>query len=129
MSKALVSISHASLRQQPFFVIEGPDGERLPCQWTTFGQGHAAGCEFENLSPADGSRSGRLFGLYEDGEFRMRSSYEPYPGMSPIPVDMDWRGDLNCVTDSGHDWCMGEHGIEICDHAEDEDLIALANAA
>lgn len=129
MSKALVSISEASLRQQPFFVIEGPGGERLPCQWTGFSGGGAGSDEFEVLAPLGGKRCGRIFGLLQDGEFRMRPSHQPNHWDRPLPVDLEWRGDLNSVLDSGRDWCIGANGIEICDEADDEDLIALADAA
>lgn len=129
MTKALVSISEATLAQQPFFVLDGPDGERMPCQWTEFSAGRAIGRRFEVLTPLGGTRCGRIFGVCEDGAFRMQPSHQPNRWDAPLPVDLAWRGDLNSVLDSGHDWCMGADGIEICDHAQDDELIALAAAA
>lgn len=109
MSKALLAISTAALRETPFFVIEGPEGRRLACQWESFVLGRAQGTEFEILCPETPEAMGCLSGAFEDGEFRMRpavrrigiAAHAPAP---ELDLDPEWRGDLNCVLDSGWDW-------------------------
>lgn len=121
MSKALLAISTAALRETPFFIIEGPEGRRLACQWTSFVFGRAQGCEFEILCPETPDAMGCLFGLFEDGEFRMRpavravrmaehASLGHYASAPELDLDLDWRGDMNCVLDSGHDWEIASDG-------------------
>lgn len=119
MTKALLAISTAALRQTPFFVLEGPDGRRLSCQWTSFPNGRAQGCEFEIVCPETPETMGCLFGLFEDGEFRMRPAIRSFEAgqatrhaFAPeLDLDLSWRGDLNDVLDCGHDWDMGPDGV------------------
>ena len=118
MTKSLLAISVASLRQAPFFVLDGPDG-RLACQWTAFEDGHAQSGEFEILCPQRPEAMGCLFGMFEDGEFRMRRAVRKtaigYEHAADLDMDLDWRGDLNDVLDTGHDWDMVDGQLEICD--------------
>lgn len=123
MSKSLLAISTAALRDAPFFVLEGPDGRRLACQWTCFSAGRARGTEFEIVCPETPEAMGCLFGLPEDGEFRMRPAVRQvgrrFIAAPELSLDLDWRGDLNCVLDTGHDWDMGADGLlEISDPEE-----------
>ena len=112
MTKALLAVSVAALREAPFFVLAGPDGRRLSCQWTSFAAGRAGGCEFEVVCPETPEAMGCLFGLMEDGEFRMRPAIRPFQAghvtrhaFAPeLDLDLAWRGDLNDVVDSGFDW-------------------------
>jgi hypothetical protein len=123
MSKALLAISAAALRETPFFVLNGPDGRRLTCQWTSYVLGRAQGCEFEIVCPETPETMGCLFGLFEDGEFRMRPAIRPiqfmphecaaverYVAAPELDLDQEWRGDMNDVMDSGHDWRMEDDG-------------------
>lgn len=122
MTRAILSISEASIVRQPFFVLEGPDGERLACRWTPPAPGEGAGRPFETIRPPAGPDAGRTRGVFGDGGFRLLTSADR-------DVDLLWRGDLNSVLDSGHDWCLCGGRVEICELALDEDLVGLARAA
>jgi hypothetical protein len=122
MSKPLLSITAATLRDAPFFVIEGPDGP-LSCQWTAFFGGKARSAEFEIVCPDRPEKMGCLFGLFTSStqEFRMRPEVAPHTFIAVDGgcQDLEWRGDLNCVLDSGHDWDMGADGrLTICEPEE-----------
>lgn len=132
MTKALLAVTAAAVRETPFFVIDGPDGRRLACQWTNFAFGRAQGCEFEIVCPETPDTLGCLFGLFEDGEFRMRPAVRPihymphecaaperYVAAPELDLDLAWRGDVNCVLDCGHDWDLRADGqLEILDPEE-----------
>jgi hypothetical protein len=103
----LRDLSLATFLAADFFVLEGPDGDRLTCQWTA--PRRTAGTnEFEIITPESPDTMGCLFGLYDaqTGEFRMRMAVDrdTFRSRDDIPVDLDWRGDLNCVLDVGNDW-------------------------
>ena len=127
MTKALLAISFAALRDAPFFVLDGPDGRRLSCQWTGFVGGRARGCEFEVVCPETPEAMGCLFGLLEHGEFRMRpairsveAGHATRHAFAPeLDLDLAWRGDMNDVIDSGFDWEEGPDGtLAIADPEE-----------
>jgi hypothetical protein len=113
MTKALLSISTAALLEAPFFVLDGPDGP-LSCQWTSYKDGKATSQEFEIVCPERPDKMGGLFGLYDahKDEFRMRPEVKPhtYEAVDGGCQDLDWRGDLNDVMDTGRDWDMGPDG-------------------
>ncbi len=113
MSKALLAISADALLEAPFFVIDGPDGATA-CQWTAFQDGRARSNEFEILCAERPEKIGCLFGLFDpkNGEFRMRPEIAPFTfeAVADGCQDLAWRGDLNSVMDTGHDWEMGPEG-------------------
>jgi hypothetical protein len=129
MSKALLAISTAALRETPFFVLEGPAGRRLACQWTAWSQasGRAMGAEFEIVCPETPEAMGCLFGLFEEGEFRMRPAIRTHQAghatrhaFAPeLDLDLAWRGDLNDVLDCGHDWDIDPDGLLIISDPEE----------
>lgn len=106
MPKPLLPITAAGLVASPFFVLEGPDGSRLTCQWTAAeGRQIRGENEFEIVCPETPDLMGRLFGIYDASadEFRMRPDTAP-AGCRAAEVDLGWRGDLNSVMDTGSDW-------------------------
>lgn len=103
---SLTMLTASTLFAFPFFILEGPDCERLCCQWTNeVLPGNDS--EFEVISPDEPNRMGRIFGVYDHVEdaFRMLPARDRdgQPGPA-LYVDLNWRGDLNSVMDCGADW-------------------------
>ena len=105
----------AELRENPFFVVSGPGGERLACQWTAYAFGRAQSNEFEILCIDTPEKMGCLFGLVDPAtaEIRLRpevvfGTYEAVEGGGT--QDLDWRGSMNDVLEIGRDWEEGEDG-------------------
>lgn len=111
------AIVAAEIRSNPFFVLNGPDGRVLSCQWTCFDQraGHAQGCEFEIVCPETPETMGMLFGLFEEGTFRMRPAIDCNGSFAVLvpahDLDQAWRGTVDDVVEVGHDWDMGPDGL------------------
>ena len=106
-------ISLKTLLAAPFFVIEGPGGRRLCCQWTNERR-HQGENEFEIICPDTPIDLDAHFGLFDSntGIFKMRPST-----ISPRhSLDQDWLAGPNCILDSGYDWRWSKqhHHLEIC---------------
>ena len=105
-------------RENPFFVLQGPNGLRLPCQWTAFNEeaGKTGTPEFEIVLPQFPETIGNLFGLLEGDEFQMRA----FEGQAfeYIGLDPTWTGGPDCVLEAGNDFEMGEDGLYIADPEE-----------
>lgn len=124
----------AELRESPFFVLNGPAGRRLACQWTdeAAASGGRSNGEFEVICPETPDAMGCLFGLFDarDGSFRMRPAIRtivrngaPHlrsTAFAPdLDLDLSWTGSMDDVLEVGHDWDMGPDGLlVICDPEE-----------
>lgn len=141
MSKSLLSISPATLRAAPFFILNGPDGRTLTCQWTSMGdhRQHMNVSEFEIVCPETPETMGCLFGLFDarEGTFTMRAAIRRIPcetlssahTIEFVPeynLDLNWQGDLNDVLDHGHDLDMGPDGLLIISDIDADLTIASA---
>lgn len=105
------------VRENPFFILQGPNGLRLPCQWTAFNEeaGKTGTPEFEIVLPQFPSTIGNLFGLLEGDEFRLRA----FDAESlEIDLDQNWTGGPECILEAGDDFEMGEDGLYILDLEE-----------
>jgi len=112
----------AELRQSPFFIIAGPKGRRLVCQWTGWNTKteHAAGIEFEIICPETPEAMGSLFGTFYGGVFRMRpavrvvsaNGLSTHLSLAPeLDLDQEWRGSISHILDLGHDLEMRPDGL------------------
>lgn len=116
----------AELRESPFFVLSGPGGRRLTCQWTDEAAsiGGTSCGEFEIVCPETPETMGCLFGLFDprDASFRMRPairtiSRESAPHLRStsfapdLDLDQDWRGTMQDVIEVGHDLDIGPDGL------------------
>lgn len=106
-------ISLETLLAEPFFVIKGPGGHRLCCQWSN-DRRYPGENEFEIINPDTPIDLDAHFGLFdtETGMFKMRPSI-----ISPRhSLDPNWRDGPNCVQDSGSDWHWSKqhNRLEIC---------------
>lgn len=137
MTKALNDIKLAALREAPFFILNGPDGRQLPCQWSCYDNG-ARGTEFEIIVPENPDAMGCLYGLCINGEFRMRPAIKYINNIWTLVPEMNldqlWRGSLDDIVDSGYDWEMSDNGrLIIADPeepaADPQDAIPLRRAA
>jgi hypothetical protein len=134
----------AELRESPFFVLNGPGGRRLSCQWTdeAAATGGMSTGEFEIVCPETPDAMGCLFGLFDprDGSFRMRPAIRtivrdgaPHvrsTGFAPdLDLDQTWVGSMDDVLEVGHDWDMGPDGLLVISDPEapaDEPMDELA---
>ena len=114
MSACLNSITVDNVRQSPFFVISGPIGRYLSCQWASFSNDSAQRSEFEIVCPETPEAMGCLFGIFEDGTFRFRPavkqlghSWFPAPDLD---LDLTWRGTIADVIATGSDWDIDQSG-------------------
>lgn len=102
------------LTRSPFFVLKGPEGARLACQWTSFHLGHARTREFEILPTDRPEAMGTLFGLFDGGrgEFRMRPEIvrDTCEAVENGCQDLEWRGTMDDLLEAGHDWEEGPDG-------------------
>lgn len=106
-------------RENPFFILAGPGGQRLPCQWTSFSSADGArSSEFEIILPERPETIGCLFGLLEDNEFRMRPAVRNGQPAPDLDLDQNWRGSPDDVLEAGDDFEMGEDGLYIYDAEE-----------
>ena len=105
-------------RENPFFILQGPNGLRLPCQWTAFNKlDRMTGTpEFEIVLPQFPETIGNLFGLLERNEFHLRAL--DGRTFAHIGLDPDWTGGPDCVLEAGSDFEMGEDGLYIVDPEE-----------
>lgn len=120
----------AELRESPFFVLNGPQGRRLACQWSQWDNdaNKAAGAEFEIVCPETPETMGMLFGLYRNGVFSMRGALRLHdePNVFPMhafapehDLDQSWRGTIDDVLEVGHDWDMGPDGLLVISDPEE----------
>ena len=99
------------VRENPFFIIAGPGGRRLACQWTSFDDNGALGCEFEVVCPETPEAMGCLFGLLEDETFRMRPAFRDNALAPELDLDLTWRAGPEAILETGHDFEMGDDGL------------------
>jgi hypothetical protein len=128
----------AELFENPFFVINGPQGAKLPCQWTCYAFGRAQSYEFEIICMDTPEKLGCLFGLFDPRttEFQMRpevilGTYTAVEGGGC--QDLDWRGSMDDLVEVGRDWAEGPDGEMVIfdpeEPVEDAPKTALRDAA
>lgn len=129
MNKA-ASHAVAELLESPFFVVAGPGGTPIACQWTCYAFGRAQSHEFEILCVDRPDKMGCLFGLFDPASatFRMRPEVAPgtWKAVKDGCQDLEWRGSMDDLVETGHDLREAEDGgIAILDPeapAEEDDL-------
>lgn len=87
----------SSVLAADFFVLAGPAGDTLDCQWTAPTQRERE--EFEVLTPHQPDLMGKIFGTFDrrTSAFRLHS-------LDDVSIDRSWRGDRESVIQIGKDW-------------------------